>query len=213
MTTPKGYCQILDISLHLGMISSGLTTLTTDQQTRANDLIAAAEAYIDRETRKGWLLPPITSERYTLLEPVLYLRSRPVASVQSIETRTTQVGDTLTTLTQGTDYELLDPDRGEVRFVAGYGASDPNAPRMFFAPSIAFVSYTPNLPVPADITLAATQIAAASLVLSIYPERAGMTQLQLAENATMQFSQDGFNMLVPATAQRIIDGYRLPIWA
>lgn len=209
----KGYTSVLAISAYLAQISSAISTLTSDQQDQATTLMGAAETLIDRETRRQWMVPAITGERYDLTLPVLYLTQAPVTSVESIATRTTQVGDTPTTLTAGTDYELIDPTLGQIVFASGYGAADPGAPRLQWAPSIAFVSYTPNRPVPADISHVATLICAHSLYMTLNNDRWGIERAQVqGVNMTVQYDGALTQLVVPDAAQTILDSYRLPTW-
>lgn len=196
MTTPKGYCTIPDdLQNYLG-----LSSLTAQQYLEANVLLAAAEAHIDRETRRSWLLGAITGERYDLVRSVVYLRNAPVSSIQSITRRSDQIGDTPTILTAGVDYELLDPQRGEVHFLSGYRGMH----------MIAFISYTPNRPVPADISLAAVQIVAATMYPTLFSSRYGMSE-QKVDNIDVKYSVDGTSITVPEIAREIIASYRLPL--
>ena len=193
----KGYTTVANVESHLGR------TLTTGQVAEATVLLDSTEAFIDRETRRAWIVPPITGERYDLIESVVYLRFAPVASVEAVTTRTTLVGDSPVTLLAGVDYELVDPVIGEVQFVAGY-----RGPR-----TIARISYTPDLPVPADITRAATLIVAQSLMLALFPDRSGVQKVQADRETAITYFADGLALEVPASAQYILDGYRRPIIA
>lgn len=191
----KGYSSTTLVANYLGK------TLTAAQQTEATTLLGFAEDLIDRETHRGWLLGPITNEIYDLWQPVIYLRHAPVTSVQSVQTRTLTVADTLQTLTSLVDYELIDANRGEVVLVSGYWSRH----------SIALVSYTPNLPVPQDISQAATLIAAYSMTTSIYPDRFGVAQALADQHTRVVYTDDGVSIQIPDTAQAIMDGYRLPL--
>lgn len=178
-------------------------TLTSAQQSEADTLIAAATAYIDRETRRGWQVPAITGEQYRLISSTVYLRSHPVTSIQQVRTRTTAVGDTFYTAVPGVDYELFDPNLGMLRFSSGY--SGPS--------SYAFVDYTPALgTVPADIALCATLIVANNLTSAILPDNFGLSKVQFGRETALTFQQNGVQIVVPSMAQQIIDGYRLPIF-
>jgi hypothetical protein len=192
---PGSYCVNTDIANYLGQ------TLTAGQQAEADTLILAASAYIDRETRRGWLVPPITGERYDLRTPTLYLKHHPITSVQSIITRTQAIGDTLYTAIAGVDYEVFDLSLGQINFSSGY--SGPRA--------VALVSYTPNLPVPADISMACTLIAANTMTTAILPDSFGLSKVQFGRETSLAF-EDGVTLTVPPQAQAILDGYRLPVW-
>lgn len=194
---PGSYCTNAAVAAFLGL------TLTASQQSAADTLILAAGAYIDRETRRAWLVPPITGEQYPLVTPTVYLRSHPVASVQQVRTRTTAVGDLFYTAIAGVDYELFDPALGVLRFSSGY--SGPSA--------YAFVDYTPALStVPADIALAATLIVANNLTSAIVPDSFGLSQVQFGRETGLKFEDNGVTLTVPVQAQQILDGYRRPIF-
>lgn len=188
----KGYCAIADIAGLLGI------TLTAAQQTEATSLIGSTEVYIDRETNFGWLIPPITAEQYDLHKPYVYLRRAPVTSVQTVQTRTNAVGDVPVTLTANVDYELLDANLGLVTFVSGYWGKF----------SEALISYTPNLPVPADITYATTLIVANSLTYTILPDSFGIAQARFGRLTGLTFRESGAVLTVPVAAREILDAYR-----
>lgn len=192
----KGYCVHSDVAALLGL------TFTTAQEAACDALIAAAEAYIDRGTHRAWLVGPITGERYNLKSPTLYLKSRPVTSVQSVQTRTQAVGDTLYTAIAGVDYELFDANLGQINFSGGY--SGPRA--------VALVSYTPNLgTVPADIAHAAALIVANTMTPMLVPDSYGIAEMRFGRETGLKFDDNGITITIPQTAQQIIDGYRIPI--
>lgn len=196
----KGYALPADIGAYLG------TTLTAPQLALASTYIAASEAYIDRTTRKAWLVPPITNERYNLTSPTLYLRYHPVTSVGSVTTRTQAIGDLLYTAIAGVDYEVFDLSLGQINFSAGY--SGPRA--------VAYVSYTPALsPVPADIFDATVMIVAAQMEFQLHPERFGVAMDRLGPLETRYDSgvRGDLAIPIPARAQSILDGHTLPLFA
>lgn len=201
--TNKGYTSVTLVSQAIGSISSGTTTLTTDQQTQATALIGFAEAYIDSRTHRSWLTPAITGEQYTVLTPELRLRQRPIASVESVQTRTTALGDTWLTLTSGTDYEILDAERGLLVFADGYANRQG---RM-----LAQIAYSPNQPVPADITQAATAIVAASLYPALYPDRNGLTDVQADNQTKVSYGAGRFLLMIPNDAAAILNDWTLPV--
>jgi hypothetical protein len=191
----RGYTTNSAVAAFLGL------TLTAGQQSEADTLIGSAEQYIDRETRRGWILPPITGERYNLTTPTIYLRSHPITSVQSIVTRTQAIGDAPYTAIAGVDYEVFDLLLGQINFSSGF-----HGPR-----AVALVSYTPNLPVPADIALCATLIVAETLARALFPGRLGVKQADPERGVRIVYTAYGDAMAVPPLAQGILDGYRTPI--
>lgn len=196
----KGYALPADIGAYLG------TTLTAPQLALASTYIASAEQYIDRSTRKAWLVPPITNERYDLIKPVLFLRWHPVASVGSVTTRTQAIGDLLYTAVLGVDYEVFDLSLGMINFSAGY--SGPHA--------VAYVSYVPALsPVPTDIFDATVMIVAAQMEFQLHPERFGVALDRLGPLETRYDAgvRGGLAIPIPVRAQTILDNYCQPVWA
>lgn len=188
----KNYTTVDAVAAYLG------TAFTSDQEVQATALLPIAENFIDVETQGngGWLNGPIVSEQYDLANSgrKFYLRSTPVASVQSIYRRTLKVGDTPILLVAGTDYELLNPSTGEVllsEMVAysnyrGYGFyGDPawnpewgniGGIALGFG-MVALVSYTPVQSCPPLITQCATEIVAYWMQNNIHPERYGVDSL------------------------------------
>jgi hypothetical protein len=178
-------------------------TFTTEEQAEATALIPMASALIDRETRRGWLVPPITGERYNLTTPTLYLKSHPITSVQSIVTRTQAIGDTLYTAIAGVDYEVFDLTLGQINFSSGY-----HGPR-----AVALVSYTPALDtVPGDIALAATMIVANTMSNALLPDAFGVTEVRLGRLTGIKYDENAVTLSIPQQAQQILDSYRYPIF-
>lgn len=111
----KGYTSVVRIEEYLDR------KLTPVQSSAANRIMEPAEQWIDRKIgRQYWTAagnPPlqtVTTERYLPQAILLYLRSRPVASIQSVTSRDVAIGSTPSVLTAGTDYELTDAESGLV---------------------------------------------------------------------------------------------------
>ena len=193
----KGYTTTDLIGQYMGI------TLTSSQITVATTIIGEVESYIDRRVRRdgGWLQPPIIAEQYDLNNTGIriFLRARPVATVESIVVRTYQVGDTGQTLLAGTDYELVDPKRGLVILAASYdseaaysGYDDYGGSAIYSDAgallrsgltygSFAEISYTPGTMLPLEIQQAATQLAAHWLEYQLHPERYGLTDIKTSD--------------------------------
>lgn len=194
----KGYCTRTDVANLLGI------TFTSTQNTEADTLINMAEQYIDRETRRGWIIPPIVNERYNLRTSTLYLRYRPIASVQQIRTRTTAINDLLSTAIANVDYEIFDLNLAQINFQPGYAG-----PR-----AVAFVDYTPNLnAVPADINYAATLIVANTMFPVLNPGIYGIAKGVVDRDVQMTYTDQASQLRIPEQAREIIVGYRLPVFA
>jgi hypothetical protein len=114
-----------------------------------NVLLEAAENWIDIRTGRSWLEGTVTDEPHTLSGDfaLVWLRRSPVTAITQVTGRTLWVGSTVTTL-PSTGYELIDPLRGKVLISSG-----------FYNSQLA-ISYTTNVPLPADIQLAATLLVA-----------------------------------------------------
>ena len=129
------------------------SALTAAQEAQVASLIPAAGEWIESYTGRSYgLSDPVVGETHALLwnarGGVVYLRNRPVASVQAVRARYPLVGATATTLTAGQHYELLDPDHGTLLL-------DASCPGDRIE-----VDYTPNVPVGPKVQLAATILVA-----------------------------------------------------
>lgn len=194
----KGYCSHTDVSNLLGV------TFTAAQNSEADTLIGMAENYIDRETRRGWIIPAITGERYNLRTATLYLRYRPVTSVRQVRTRTQAINDLLYTAIANVDYEVFDLNLGQINFQPGYAG-----PR-----AVAFVDYTPNLDaVPADIAQAAAMIVANTMKPLLLPDAYGIAETRFGRETGLKFNDNGITITIPEMARELIRGWTLPVFA
>ena len=104
---PRGYTTNALVAQELK------TTLTSPQQTFCDQLIAEAEAWVDGEVDRQWLVPsPITNEPHRIEPQGIYLDCAPIVSVQQVRVRLGAVTLAPTTLVAGRDYEVLNTDRG-----------------------------------------------------------------------------------------------------
>jgi hypothetical protein len=111
----RGYTTVALVAQELAQ------DLTAPQLDQCADLIAVAEAEVDRETGRSWLTTsPVTNELHTVSGPVVYLTHRPVTAVTSVTIRSLGVGSQPQTLTAGSGYELIDAANGAI-LLAGYG--------------------------------------------------------------------------------------------
>lgn len=154
----KGYTSPLLVSQELG-------DLTAPQLDQCADLIAEAEAYIDRYTGRAWAVAsPIVDELYTVTGPYLYLHNRPITAITALKVRVGAVGAPDITLTAGSQYELIDGPHGIVLINASYPFGfDVVVNTTEYAGYILKVSYTTATPVPGDIQRAATLLTASWL--------------------------------------------------
>jgi hypothetical protein len=157
---------------HLTSIEAVLGSLGLPVETapvaQINALLGVADAAVQAYCGRQWLSGAITNEVYTPDGPLLYLRQRPISSVESIVGHRAYQATT-TTLVAGTDYAVQDLARGLVtlrgigQWQSGGSSSTygrgllPTHPREPWTLPYSYltVSYTPAAPVPADVSLAA----------------------------------------------------------
>lgn len=129
----KGYCTRAQVGDELGLVLTGM------QETQVDLLIEDAEQVIDRLAADAWMeTSPVSLEPHTPTGAYIELLNRPVSAISLVRVRALSVGTTPTTLTAGSDYELIDAARGTL-LVPGY------------AGQWVEVSYTFSAPCPPDI--------------------------------------------------------------
>lgn len=187
--------------------------------------MAAAESWIDRRAGRQWGITSVVGEQRSLHgqparsqrmwgpEAYLYLEAfpghdyavtlsvRPVSAVSAVRARQLTVGATVTTLAT-TEYELVDTARGQL-LVSGMWRDYQLS-----------IDYTVNVPIPLDITLAATQL----VVFWIQPMLHGTEQNALKGIKSYAIGQDLqvtyqdtgklATMDVPASVTGLVDQYR-----
>lgn len=160
----RGYTTKALVAAELGV------TFTNDQQTQCDALIEEVESYIDRITARSWIVASPATETLAVSDDgVVYLSNRPVAAITSVAVRSATIGATSTTLTAGSEYELLDATNGILLVGAG-------------GQSLATVVYTHTnaaAALPKDIQRAATMLAAAWMSPRLHPERDGLDALSV----------------------------------
>jgi hypothetical protein len=186
------YTDATKIAAYLG------ATFTTEQAATAEQLAAAATAYIDGATGRSWQAPsPIVAEWLPIIAkrsdgaattlPTVYLYRRPVVSIQAVSIRCGGPGATATPLAVG-DYELIDAANGVLRLATSGGSAYP-----YGDVEVALVDYTFADAPPPDIALAAIMIASAEMarvlaiaeqdaLLAANPELAGLKSLSVGQN-------------------------------
>jgi hypothetical protein len=138
----KGYAAASDVALALGVAS--LSTLQTNQVTA---WLEGVESWVEAYTGRAWLTGALTDEFYEPAGPDLYLRQRPITTVEAVKGRF-RLTSTVTTLTAGSEYEVRDATRGRL-WLPLWDSYD------WFA-----ISYTPAATVPAGVKLATAQLLA-----------------------------------------------------
>lgn len=175
-------------------------------------LLEAAEDWIDIRTGRGWLGTTVTAEPHYLSGDValVWLLQAPVAAITSVTARTQWVGSTVQTL-PSTAYELIDPTRGKVLISSSYYLSQ------------LAISYTTNIPVPADIKLAATLLVASwarpmitgnmSTTSTMDPatmRAAGIKSYSIGQDLSVTFqdvASSSMTLQAPIEVLRIVDQY------
>lgn len=187
----KGYCTTDDIEAFLAV------DLTATQLSQAETLIEQAEAYIDGECNRGWLVGAQTDEAHYHPGYFLHLKYAPVASITAITGRA-GLGQSEETLTADEDYEVRDLDSGLI-----YLVSPGNYDRVQ-------VDYTPAASVPAEITRACVELVAAWLQPQLQPGAFGIDSYSLPD-LTVKFNRSYNQVALPPTVQAILDRYRYRI--
>lgn len=190
--TAKGYCTIGEVTAITG-------DLTAAQMARAQDLIAAAETYLDGEMGRAWLVGTQTQEAHFYPATFLQLDYWPIGSVTAVYGRTS-LGETEETLTADDDYEVQNLAAGIIRLTSP-GSWDRVR-----------VTYVPVDTVPEDVRLAAAELVASWLQPSLQPGSFGVDSYSLPD-LTVKFSRSHYQAAAPPLAQRVIDRYRVPVHA
>jgi hypothetical protein len=167
-------------------------TFTSEQDQAAEQMAAAATAFIDRYTGRSWQatspvageLVPVLPARteYPAASGVAYLQRTPAVAVSAVSVRTAYPNAAETALDPAS-YELIDPSHG-VLTVAGVG---------WYADLWLAVDYTFADEAPPDIALAATTIGAGEMArvlslaghqsfISAHPELAGLQSIAVGQN-------------------------------
>lgn len=174
-------------------------------------LLEAAENWIDIRTGRGWLGTTVSAEPHYLSGDValIWLRQAPVTAVTAVSARTLWAGSAVTTL-PGTAYELMDPQRGKVLISSS-----------FYYSQLA-VSYTTNIPVPADISLAATLLVAswarpmitgnmsATTMDPATMRAAGIKSYSIGQDLSVTFqdaASSSMTLQAPVEVLRLVDQY------
>lgn len=186
----KGYCTVQNVAEFLGL------TLTAAQVVQCQARIEQAEAFIDGECNRAWLMPAQTDEAHYWPDYQVYLRYAPVASVEAVTGRT-RLGGTETTLTVNQDYEVRDLEAGLVHLVS---------PRRW---ERIMVDYTPAAGTPADIQRACMELVATWMLPSLQPGVFGLDSYSLPD-LTVKFSRSHFQEVAP-TVQQVIERYRFRV--
>lgn len=191
--TAKGYCTFEDVGSFLGL------TLTAPQAAQCSALIESAEAYIDGETNRGWIVGAQTDEAHVVDGQNVFVRYAPVSSVTAVKGRA-GLGEDETTLTADEDYEVVDLTLGHIRLVA---PGDYDRVR---------VTYTPVDALPADLKQACIEIVANWLQATLRPDSYGLDSYSLPD-LTVRFARSHVQEVVPPLAMLVIDRYRYPVHA
>lgn len=197
MTAPYTTADL--IAAYLG------TTFDAEQEAQATTLATAATAYIDGYTGQSWQAPsPIVAEWLPIIArrddgaetaaPTVYLRRRPVVSVDAVSVRYGGPGATATVL-DAVEYELTDAAHGVLRLAAQAIWTGQASPYLYAYGDalVALVDYAFSDAPPPDIALAATMIGSSemarvmgaserSAMLVAHPELAGLKSVAVGQN-------------------------------
>jgi len=179
-------------------------------------LIEAAENWIDKYTQRAWLVSSVTAELHTLTtwpptsyshyrtwggsdwwdwsnsnrrDAIITLNVAPVTAITAVRARGLYVGAPITTL-PATDYEIMDPNLGQLLIAATY-----------FAQRLS-IDYTCNTPVPADIKYAASLLVSYWVGLMISATGAaaslGIKSYSIGQDLTVEFQDTGTRLKLDA---------------
>jgi hypothetical protein len=209
VATPRGYTSELLVIDEMGdawddsLADQCITTM------------AQVEAYIDKYTGRSWAIPSaVVDELHTVTNRYVYLDHRPVTAITSMAVRLASVGAAYTTLTAGTNYELLDATNGIV-LLAGGGPPwgyDVVVNTTEIAGYILKASYTTSTPVPADIEHAATLLVSDWLWTRLHGDRRGVKSSSVS-TAGDQFSVSYSNDSPSTEVRRILNSHRVIAFA
>ncbi len=181
------YTDAQKIANYLGV------TLTGPQQNQAGVAAQAASDWIDLHLARSWqAATPVTGELHYVSGDRIYLNSRPVTAITTVETRGAwYVGSSWSTLAVG-QYELLDATNG-VLLIQGWGQYQVR------------VAYTHTALPPRNVAFAATMIAASLLGPTIRPNTSGLESIAVGQSdVVVKFSVDYGS--VPSEALSLLGG-------
>lgn len=147
------YCSVTDVEnvLQRDPTSAELTLLP--------GLVATASEWIDQYTGRSYAPQSLINETQRIYGPLIYLRQKPVASIQAVRMRLPYAGAATWALTSPTGYELLDPAAG--RMTVGWQIQFPSDIQdTSWYNYLLEVDYTVSAAVPARVTQAAAMLAA-----------------------------------------------------
>jgi hypothetical protein len=186
------YADAADVATYLGR------DLSDAEVAQVQIAIDAASAFVDSYTGRTWTGAAIVAELHTVFGPYVYLDRTPVTAISAVTSRTADIGAVPATLAAGSDYELLDAERGLVR----HSAADR---------SILAVSYTVTAIVPDPVKLATTMLAAGWLAVTSDTNRssADLKRYSVGGELTVEyFDLNAAGSGVPAQVAALLNGYR-----
>ena len=158
-----GYTDGQEVAAALGLT---YTSLSPDQQALCDQCADAATAYLDRKMRRSFpAAAAVTNELHPFDGPALYLNETPVLGIDAVRARYTIVGAAPWQLVAMQSYELLDAATG-LLLVLPLGDPVTSADVLdlwqYGAGWLFSVDYRYGSPVPADVRLAALELASTS---------------------------------------------------
>lgn len=136
------YVTADDVNTYLG------ESMSDEQQSAAEALVAAASAFVDRYTGRTWTTGTVTGEVVRAYGGIVRLAGYPIAAVTSVTARWETAGSTVQTLAAGSTYDVLDSAKGVLAVSVIDG-------------TYVTVGYTTAPAVPEDIKAAVTMLVAA----------------------------------------------------
>lgn len=189
------YCTYTDVQNELGLV------FTSDQQTQCTALIAQGDDWINTYTGRVWATTTaITDELHAIEGRFFYIDRAPIGSLTTVKVRSQAVGATQTTLTSGTDYELLSAAQGIIALASDY------------EDAYALVSYTPAVTVPGRIVRASVLLASAWMGSRLSDVPVGVKRYEVGNELVVEMA-DGSVSAVPSSVTDILAGSRRFVFA
>ena len=185
----------------------GVDLTTGAQRLAADNAAAAVTQWIDDFKGQSWQVAEIVGEWHRAPCPgpgwadgaTVYLRTRPVVSVEEVRRRSLQVHGTATAL-DAADWELLDPKAGMLLVKLQWD-------------DVLLVDYTVAAAAPANIRLAATLLAGRFLAPLLQPGSNGLESLSVGGGElSVKFAQHVASDGLPPEVLTLLGG-RTPVLA
>jgi hypothetical protein len=183
-----------DVATYLGR------DLSDAEAAQVDAVIDAACEYVENYCGRSFAVTAVTDEPVKIVGNTIYL-GRAITAVASVKTRSPYVGFQTTTL-GASEWSIWDYASGKI-LVSGFMDSD------------ALVSYTPATTVPAEVTLAATILAAGMLAFTGDSNRSStdIKSYSVGQELQVTYFDTSTSGNVPAQVTTLLGPYKRPVFA